>query len=68
MRIRLSDLAPGINYAFQLRSNTGSEVSDWSRVFNILTASDTVPPKTPVNVVETMSGTTFNLSWDVVTE
>ena len=67
MRIRLSDLSPGITYALQLRSNTGDAVSDWSRVFNLTTSSDVVAPKTPVNVTNTVSGTAFKMAWDAVT-
>lgn len=66
MRIRLSDLAPGVNYALQLRSNTGDAVSDWSRVFNIVTSSDTVAPLTPTGISATMDGTAFNLFWSRV--
>src|ERR1044072_9694447 len=67
MRIRLSDLAPGVNYALQLRSNTGGAVSDWSRVFNIVTSSDAVAPNTPTGVAGSMSGSSFQLTWNAVT-
>ena len=68
MRIRLSDLAPGVNYALQLRATDGGRVSDWSRIFNLLTVADTTPPKVPASVVGTMTGTSFNLSWAQVIE
>lgn len=68
MRIKLSDLAPGVTYALQVRANNGSAVSQWSRVFNVTTSSDTVPPKTPTGVAGTMTGTSYNLAWSAVIE
>jgi hypothetical protein len=41
--------------------------SDWSRVFSLTTTSDTVAPKTPTNVANTVSGTAFKFTWDAVT-
>ncbi|HEY6019982.1 MAG TPA: hypothetical protein VIY48_08785, partial [Candidatus Paceibacterota bacterium] len=67
MRILLTDLAPGVNYALQLRSNTGDAVSEWSRIFYLLTTSDSVAPNTPTGVTGSMSGTSFKLTWNVVT-
>lgn len=66
MRVRLNDLAPGVNYVLRLRSTDGEHVSEWSRSFDLLTTSDTVAPKTPTGVTATMTGTSFNLSWTPV--
>lgn len=68
MRVKLSDLQPGTNYALQLQTNTGDAVSEWSRAFYLLTDSDTVAPKTPTGVAGSMSGTSFQLNWDAVIE
>lgn len=67
MRIRLNDLAPGVNYVIRIRSTDGQNYSEWSRA-DLLTSSDTIAPKTPATVVGTMTGTSFNLSWDAVTQ
>jgi hypothetical protein len=67
MRIRLSDLAPGVNYAVQIRATDGARVSDWSRVFNLLTTSDSTAPKVPTGVTGSMTGSSFNLAWAAVT-
>ena len=67
MRIRLSDLAPGVTYALRLRSNSGDAVSDWSRVFNITTSSDVVAPKVPTGLAVSFSGSTFIATWNAVT-
>ena len=68
MRILLRDLAPNVAYALQLRALAGDQISDWSRVFPITTSSDTVAPKKPTNLVGSMSGTSFILKWDAVTQ
>ena len=68
MRIRLNDLAPGVNYQIRLRSTNGESFSEWSRVFDLLTSSDTVAPKVPTGVTGSMTGTSFNLSWTGVIE
>lgn len=67
MRVRISDLAPGVNYTIRLRSTNDSETSEWSRAFPIAVASDTSAPNTPGSVVGSMTGTSFNLSWAAVT-
>jgi len=68
MRVKLSDLQPGTNYALQFQTNTGDAVSDWSRVFYLLTQSDTVAPKMPTGVSGSQAGSSFKLVWDAVIE
>lgn len=68
MRLLIRDLTPGVNYAIQLQSNDGEQVSDWSRVFYILTGSDTIAPKMPTGFVGTMAGTSFKYDWNIVTQ
>ena len=68
MRLLLRDLSPGTNYALQLRAVSGEGVSEWSQIFYFTTLSDTIAPKKPANVVGSMSGTSFILKWDAVTQ
>ena len=68
MRVLIPGLTPGTTYRFQFRTKDDhGNSSEWSRVFTITTTSDAVAPKTPTNPVETMDGTSFNLTWDAVT-
>lgn len=67
MRTLLSDLVPATVYAVQIRSNSDTGSSEWSRGFTFTTLSDTVAPKTPINFAGAMSGTAFTYSWDKVT-
>lgn len=67
MRIRLTDLAASTDYALQVRAKNSVTVSEWSRVFEITTATDSVSPNTPTGVTGSMTGTSFNISWNAVT-
>jgi hypothetical protein len=68
MRILLRDLTPGTDYTLQLRQNDGTNVSDWSRVFNLTTIQDLVPPAHPQNVTWVVNRTAFSGKWDAVTQ
>jgi hypothetical protein len=67
-RILLRDLSPATNYALQLRSVSADQISPWSRIFTVNTTTDTIAPKKPANVVGSMSGSSFILTWDAVTQ
>src|SRR6266542_5942310 len=47
MRLLIRDLQPGQNYKVQLRSTDGSSFSEWSRLFDLTTVSDTTIPNAP---------------------
>jgi hypothetical protein len=68
MRIKLSDLMAGANYSVQVRVKNQEEVSPWSKNFFFQTELDTHPPATPIGLVGSMSGTTFIVEWQPVTE
>ena len=68
MRFLLSDLQPGTAYVVRARSKNGAIYSNWSREFALSTNSDLIAPKTPANPVASMSGTSFVLKWDAVTQ
>lgn len=67
MRILLRDLTPGTNYTLQLRQNNGTEVSDWSRIFELLTTVDTLAPAQVENVTWVVNRTGFVGKWDATT-
>lgn len=66
MRILLRDLTPGTPYVVQLRSNSGDDVSRWSRKFPLVTIEDTAPPDTPTwaGTPITIKGTAFLIDWN----
>lgn len=68
MRILLRDLTPGTDYNIQLRANDGQSVSDWSRIFNLTTIADILPPAPPQNVTWVVNRTAFSGKWDAVTQ
>jgi hypothetical protein len=67
MRILLRDLTPGTNYNLQLRQNDGSTVSDWSRIFQLLTTTDTTAPAQVTGVTWVVNGPAFNAKWTATT-
>lgn len=67
MRILLRDLTPGTNYTLQLRQNDGTNVSDWSRIFELLTTTDTTAPAQVENVTWEVNGSAFIGRWDATT-
>lgn len=68
MRITLPNLTPGTNYVIKARSKSGAVTSEWSRNFTFTSVGDTVAPKTPAGVTGSMSGTSFVLKWNAVTQ
>jgi hypothetical protein len=68
MRILLRDLTPGTDYNIQLRSNDGTSVSDWSRIFPLTTIQDTLAPAPVQNVTWVVNRTAFSAKWDAVTQ
>lgn len=68
MEYLAKDLQPGVTYAVQIRSLSGSDISDWSPVFNIVTASDSSMPGNVTGLVGTVVGTSFSLSWTAATK
>lgn len=68
MKLTTINLLPGTKYGIQLRGHRGTEVSAWSRIFQITTITKNLKPKTPANFKFVISGTTFTASWDAVTQ
>lgn len=68
MRVLVKDLSPGTTYALQLRSKSGTEVSDWSPVYNLTTTGDAVAPKVPTGAAWVVKGTSFLGTWNEVTQ
>ncbi|WXW92557.1 tailspike protein [Streptomyces phage Enygma] len=68
MRILLRDLTPGTDYNIQLRSNDGTNVSEWSRVFPMTTVSDVLAPAPVQNVTWVVNRSAFSGKWDAVTQ
>ncbi|QGH76373.1 minor tail protein [Streptomyces phage Daubenski] len=68
MRILLRDLTPGTDYNIQLRSNDGTNVSDWSRIFELTTIQDTLPPAAPTGLTWVVNRTAFSAKWNAVTQ
>ncbi|QGH79836.1 minor tail protein [Streptomyces phage Bordeaux] len=68
MRILLRDLTPGTDYNIQLRSNDGTNVSEWSRVFPMTTVTDTLAPAPVQNVTWVVNRSAFSGKWDAVTQ
>lgn len=65
-RLLLKDLTPGTAYKVQLRSKDRNSVSEWSRLFNLSTTTDTTPPDVPAWAVSNdwvSSGDTFIATW-----
>lgn len=67
MRLRLSDLTPGVTYGLQLRVNNESGQSEWSKTFYIPATSDTYAPLTPAGVAGSVVESSFFLNWNAVT-
>lgn len=67
MRILLRDLTPGTNYTLQLRQNDGTNVSDWSRIFELLTTTDTLAPAQVTGVTWVVNASSFDAAWNAVT-
>lgn len=67
MRILLRDLTPGTNYNLQLRQNDGTNVSDWSRIFQLLTTTDTTAPAQVSGVTWVVNRSAFNAKWTATT-
>lgn len=67
MRILLRDLTPGTNYTLQLRQNDGTNVSDWSRIFELLTTTDTLAPAQVTGVTWVVNRAGFVAKWNATT-
>lgn len=67
MKILLRDLTPGTNYTLQLRQNDGTNVSDWSRIFELLTTTDTLAPAQVTGVTWVVNRSGFVGKWDATT-
>lgn len=67
MRLLIRDLQPETDYGIQVRADTGTSVSEWSRIFEFTTISDSAAPRTPTNVTWEPSGDAFVATWDEVT-
>lgn len=67
MRILLRDLTPGTNYTLQLRQNDGTNVSDWSRIFELLTTTDTLAPAQVTGVTWVVNRSGFVGKWTATT-
>lgn len=68
MRILLKDLQPSTIYFAQLRSVSESGgVSDWSRLFELITTNETTPPMPPTNLGGVMSEGNLSISWTAPT-
>ena len=68
-RLLLRDLTPGTAYKIQLRAADGDSYSEWSRKFDLLVSSDSVPPDTPewaLTDAWVPSGNTFVATWQPV--
>lgn len=68
MRISVLGLLPGTDYAAQVRSKVGTEVSEWSPKKAFTTIEDSVLPKVPTNVVWQARDGYFHGEWDKVTK
>lgn len=69
MRILLRDLTPGQAYSLQLRAVAEDNVSEWSRVFELVTSVDNTPPDAPewVDVDPfVVNGDTFVAIWEPI--
>lgn len=64
-RLLLRDLTPATNYKIQLRAVEGDSVSDWSRLFDLVTTSDSVAPHVPSWAPDgwVVNGDTFVATW-----
>lgn len=67
-RLLVADLLPNTNYAIRVRAVGPTGISEWSNRRVFLTISDVVLPSIPLNVVWDDNGSTFQGSWDAVTE
>lgn len=68
-RLLLRDLTPGTNYKVQLRAVEGDSVSEWSRLFDLISTSDAIAPDVPAWAVSNdwvVSGETFVANWQAV--
>lgn len=63
MKVALTNLLPGATYSIQVRTKSGTEVSEWSRVFTVTATSDTLPPGVPGGFEVIASGDNFFASW-----
>lgn len=68
MRLKVSDLRVGTQYAIQVRANDGESVSEWGRRYLFVTARDDTQPKTPTNITWSVSGDSYMAMWDSVDE
>lgn len=64
-RLLLRDLTPGTAYKVQLRAVEGDSVSEWSRMFDLPTTADIIPPDVPAWGVPdfVVNGDTFVATW-----
>lgn len=66
MRVLLPDLLPDTDYSVQVRVNDGTNVSEWSNVFDFHTIDDTSDPDNPGGVIWISVGDAFYGEWDAV--
>lgn len=64
-RILLRDLQPGTQYGIQVRATDGMTYSEWSRLFDLSTVADVIPPEQPVwdTNAFVVNGDTFVATW-----
>lgn len=63
MKVAITNLLPGATYKIQVRTKSGNEVSDWSRVFEIVATSDVIGPAVPGGFNVVASGDNFFAEW-----
>lgn len=63
MEYLAKDLQPGVTYAIQIRSVSGTDTSEWSPVFHMVTSSDSSTPGNLGPITGTVIGSSFKLTW-----
>lgn len=66
MRLLLRDLQPGTKYRLQVRATDGAAFSNWSRLFDLDTVADIIPPEVPAwadTNAFVADGDTFIATW-----
>lgn len=66
MEYLAKDLQPGVTYAIQIRSVSGTDVSEWSPVINVVTTSDSTAPGNITGLTGTVVGNGFRLLWNPI--
>lgn len=67
MRVLLRDLTAGQDYLMQFRTNDGTNVSEWSQVYQFKTIGDGTPPANPSNLEWKATGESFVGTWTAPT-